>query len=197
MNLDNESNFLIAMSSLFHSLTVEGINDELVIESLQKGTIKLSPFRKGYMVVLWIVGGTRWRKYSGPIPHFILKNNWSVSQPVSAYTYSDFVKMGKPVAILAASNWSFFLICLNSQFHNYPRLHKHIQKGGECRLNTCVLSWIYLGWILISVIYLNVWLYLLSYFLKCSFHFAFWERIAPRCLWLVDKGIFLPGLVND
>jgi hypothetical protein len=36
-----------AMSSLFHSLTVEGINDELVIESLQKGTIKLSPFRKG------------------------------------------------------------------------------------------------------------------------------------------------------
>jgi hypothetical protein len=38
---------------------VEGINDELVIESLQKGTIKLSPFRKGYIVVLWIVGGTR------------------------------------------------------------------------------------------------------------------------------------------
>ena len=27
------------MSSLFHCLTVEGINDELVIESLQKGTI--------------------------------------------------------------------------------------------------------------------------------------------------------------
>jgi hypothetical protein len=52
LNLDNESNFLIAMSSLFHSLTVEGINDELVIESLQKGTIKLSPFRKGYIVVL-------------------------------------------------------------------------------------------------------------------------------------------------
>jgi hypothetical protein len=43
--LDNESDFLIAMSSLFHSLTVEGINDELVIECLQKGTIKLSPFR--------------------------------------------------------------------------------------------------------------------------------------------------------
>jgi hypothetical protein len=40
------SNFLIAMSSLFHSLTVEGINDELVIESLQKGTIKLSPRKK-------------------------------------------------------------------------------------------------------------------------------------------------------
>ena len=47
LNLDNESNFLIAMSSLFHSLAVEGINDELVIESLQKGTIKSSPFRKG------------------------------------------------------------------------------------------------------------------------------------------------------
>jgi hypothetical protein len=43
---------LIAMSSLFHSLTVEGINNELVIESLQKGTIKLSSFRKGYIVVL-------------------------------------------------------------------------------------------------------------------------------------------------
>jgi hypothetical protein len=28
----------------------------------------------------------------------------SVSQPVSAYKYSDFVKMGKPVTILAASN---------------------------------------------------------------------------------------------
>jgi hypothetical protein len=57
--------------------------------------------------------GTRWCKYSGAIPHFILKNNWSllrylrsdsVSQPVSAYKYSDFVKMGKPVKILAASN---------------------------------------------------------------------------------------------
>ena len=52
LNLDNESNFLITMSSLFHFLTMEGINDELVIESLQKGTIKLSPFRKGYIVVL-------------------------------------------------------------------------------------------------------------------------------------------------
>jgi hypothetical protein len=49
----------------------------------------------------------------GAIPHFILKNNWSclrylrsdsVSQPVSAYKYSDCVKMGKPVTILAASN---------------------------------------------------------------------------------------------
>ena len=29
-------------------------------------------------------------------------------------------------------------------------------------------------------------------FSKCSFHFAFWERITPRCLWLVDKGILLP-----
>jgi hypothetical protein len=28
------------MSSLFHSLAVEGIIDELVIESLQKGTIQ-------------------------------------------------------------------------------------------------------------------------------------------------------------
>jgi hypothetical protein len=46
-----KSNFLIAMSSLFYSLTVEGINDELVIENLQKGTIELSPFRKGYIVV--------------------------------------------------------------------------------------------------------------------------------------------------
>jgi len=116
LNLDNESNFLIAMSSLFHSLTVEGINDELVIESLQKGTIKWSPFRKGYIVVLWIVGGTIWRKYSGATPLFILENNWSflryirsdsVSQPVSAYKYSEFVKMCKPVTILAASNWSF------------------------------------------------------------------------------------------
>jgi hypothetical protein len=43
----------------------------------------------------------------------LLKNNWSflrylrsdsVFQPVSAYKYSDFVKMGKPVTILAASN---------------------------------------------------------------------------------------------
>ena len=40
LNFDNESKFLIAMSSLFHSFTVEGINDELVIESLQTGTIK-------------------------------------------------------------------------------------------------------------------------------------------------------------
>jgi hypothetical protein len=60
LNLDNESNFLIAMSSLFHSLSVEGINDELVIESLQKGTITLSSFRKGYIVVL--------------CPHFKLKD---------------------------------------------------------------------------------------------------------------------------
>jgi hypothetical protein len=33
-----------------------------------------------------------------------------------------------------------FLICLNSQFHNYLRLHKRIQKGGECRLNTFFLN---------------------------------------------------------
>jgi hypothetical protein len=29
---------------------------------------------------------------------------FGVSQPVSAYKYSDFVKMGKPVTILTASN---------------------------------------------------------------------------------------------
>ena len=40
LNLDNGSKFLIAMTSLFHSFTVEGINDELVIESLQTGTIQ-------------------------------------------------------------------------------------------------------------------------------------------------------------
>ena len=52
LNLDNESNFLIAMSSLFYSFTVERINDELVIESLEKGTIKRSLYRKSYIVVL-------------------------------------------------------------------------------------------------------------------------------------------------
>jgi hypothetical protein len=35
----------------------------------------------------------------------------------------------------------------DSQFHNYLRLHKRIQKGGECRLNTFFLSWIYLDWV--------------------------------------------------
>ena len=30
------------------------------------------------------------------------------SQPVSAYKYSDFVNIGKPVAILIAFNWNFF-----------------------------------------------------------------------------------------
>ena len=40
LNLDNEANFLIAMTSVFHFFTVEGINDEFVIESLQTGTIK-------------------------------------------------------------------------------------------------------------------------------------------------------------
>jgi hypothetical protein len=40
------------MSSLFLSFTIEGKNDELVIESMQKGTNKRSPFRKGYIVVL-------------------------------------------------------------------------------------------------------------------------------------------------
>jgi hypothetical protein len=35
------------------------------------------PSTVGYIVVLWIVGGTRWRKYLGAIPYFILKNNWS------------------------------------------------------------------------------------------------------------------------
>ena len=34
-------------------------------------------------------------------------------------------------------------------------------------------------------------------FSKCSFHFAFWERITPRCLWLVDKGIPLPLKENS
>ena len=114
LNLDNEANFLIAMTSVFHSFTVEGINDELVKECLQKGTIKWSPFHKGYIVVLWIVGGTKGRKYSGANPFFILKNNFlrylrsdGVFQHCLSYKYSDFVKMGKPVTILAVSNWSF------------------------------------------------------------------------------------------
>jgi hypothetical protein len=34
-------------------------------------------------------------------------------------------------------------------------------------------------------------------FSKCSFHFEFWERITPRCLWLVDKGILLPLKENS
>jgi hypothetical protein len=34
-------------------------------------------------------------------------------------------------------------------------------------------------------------------FSKCSFHFAFWEMITPRCLWLVDKGILLPLKENS
>jgi hypothetical protein len=34
-------------------------------------------------------------------------------------------------------------------------------------------------------------------FSKYSFHFAFWERITPKCLWLVDKGILLPLKVNS
>jgi hypothetical protein len=78
LNFDNESKFLIAMTSLFHSFTAAGINYESVIESLQTGIIKWSPLRKGYIIVLWIVGGTRWRTYSGVTPHFILKNNWSL-----------------------------------------------------------------------------------------------------------------------
>jgi hypothetical protein len=28
-------------------------------------------------------------------------------------------------------------------------------------------------------------------------HLAFWERITPRCLWLVDKGILLPLKENS
>jgi len=98
LNLDNESNFLIAMSSLFHSFTVEGINDELVIESLQRGINKWSPIRKVYMVVLWIVGGTRWREYSGATSLVMLKNNlsflcwfrfYNVTQLVSPYKYGQ------------------------------------------------------------------------------------------------------------
>jgi hypothetical protein len=90
---------------------------------------------------------------------FNIKNNWSflwyrrfhsVSQPVSAYRYSEFVKMGKPVTILAAFNWSF-LICQNSRFYNYPRLHMYIQNGGECKY--FFPSLICSSWILISVIY--------------------------------------------
>ena len=34
-------------SSLFHSLTEEGMNDEFVEESLQKGTIRSLPLRNG------------------------------------------------------------------------------------------------------------------------------------------------------
>jgi hypothetical protein len=66
----------------------------------------------------------------------LTKNNWSflrymylrsdsVSQPVSAYKYSDFEKW-----VNLLQFWQrlieVFLICLNSQFHNYLRLHKRM-----------------------------------------------------------------------
>ena len=44
---------------LFHSLTVAETKESLVKDSLQNGTIISLPFRRGYIVVLWIVGGIR------------------------------------------------------------------------------------------------------------------------------------------
>jgi hypothetical protein len=73
-------------------------------------SIPLSTSHKHLGVIL--SQNEKWNEHlENMIPHFIIKNNWSflrylrsdsVSQPVSAYKYSDFVKIGKPVTILAA-----------------------------------------------------------------------------------------------
>ena len=52
LNFNGVSRLRTDFSSLFHSLTEEGINDEFVEESLQKGTIRSLPLRNGQIVVL-------------------------------------------------------------------------------------------------------------------------------------------------
>ena len=68
------------------------------------------------------------------------------------------------------------LICQNSQFHNYPRLHEHIQKGGECRLNAFFSK---LDLFRLNLNFRNIPKCLVIHifaiiFSNCSFHFAFW-----------------------
>jgi hypothetical protein len=81
---------------------ITNITKHLGILQKLKFSLKRSNLEKMYLV------------YIRPLFEYaILKNKWSflrylrsdsVSQPVSAYKYSDFVKMGKPVTILAAQN---------------------------------------------------------------------------------------------
>jgi hypothetical protein len=52
LNLNGVSRLRTEFSSLFHALTEEGMNDEFVEESLQKGTIRSLPLRNGQIVVL-------------------------------------------------------------------------------------------------------------------------------------------------
>ena len=59
-------------SSLFHSFIVEGIYDEFVSDSLQKGTMISEPFLRGYDVILCIVGGIRLPRNCGASPLWIL-----------------------------------------------------------------------------------------------------------------------------
>jgi hypothetical protein len=47
LNFNGMSRLRTDFSSLFHSLTEEGMNDEFVEESLQKGTIRSLPLRNG------------------------------------------------------------------------------------------------------------------------------------------------------
>ena len=52
LNFNGVSRLRTEFSSLFHSLTEEGMNDEDVEESLQKGTIRSLPLHNGWIVVL-------------------------------------------------------------------------------------------------------------------------------------------------
>ena len=52
LNFKGVSRLRTEFSSLFHSLTEEGMNDEFVEESLQMGTIRSLPLRNGQIVVL-------------------------------------------------------------------------------------------------------------------------------------------------
>ena len=131
-----------------------------------KGTIKWSPIRKGnivIIVVLWIVGGTKWHKYSGPTSLEVFCDAFAPIVFPNLSRHTNTVRFGKNMSNLSLF-WLYligvFLIWQNSQFHKHTILHKHIQTVGECRLNI-FQSWIYSSWILISVIYQNVWIHLL------------------------------------
>ena len=59
LNLDNVSKLRTERLMLFHSLPVARTKQSLVKESLQNGRIISLPFRRGHIVVTWIVRGIR------------------------------------------------------------------------------------------------------------------------------------------
>ena len=76
LNFEIVSEFLVNLSSAFHSRILDGMKELHVFDSVQNSSIISLPFRKGYVLNLWIPGGISSHKHSVATPCLTLQNKW-------------------------------------------------------------------------------------------------------------------------